>query len=58
MEKIIKEAIADEPELLQYYQKYIDEVNALINKFEVSKEEIKNMIIILKTIDEDIDWGS
>ncbi|SFR06916.1 hypothetical protein [Desulfoscipio geothermicus] len=57
MEKFIKESIADVPELLQYYQNHIDEVNALINKFAVPREEIKNIMLILKTIDEDIDWA-
>lgn len=54
MEKVIKETIADEPELFQYYQNHIDEVNALINKFAIPEEEIKDTIIVLKTIDEDI----
>jgi hypothetical protein len=58
MEQFINEAIMGDPELFSYYQNHTDEVHSILSKLVAfippKKEEIKDIIILLKTIDEDI----
>lgn len=53
MDENIKKAVEDEPELLQYYLDHTEEVHSTISKFAVvKKEEVRDVIFILKSIDE------